>query len=127
MGGNGVLYGGDQLGTQLFAAAIILTWTVSWSLLIFMPLRQFGLLRLSDEFQEAGADVLEHSPRKSYSGDNPEEQERRASIRKSIENISNNTTSTAAPSVDVGESGSYASNNAVATREDGAEGEVIAL
>jgi Amt family ammonium transporter len=67
IGGNGVLYGGDQLGVQLFAAVLIIAWTACLSLLLFVPLRFMGMLRLSDGFQDAGADAMEHSPRKPYS------------------------------------------------------------
>lgn len=31
----------------------------------------FGMLRLSDAFQDAGADVMEHSPSKAYKGKEP--------------------------------------------------------
>merc|ERR1712014_422530 len=40
MGGNGVLYGGDQLWTQLIAAVLIIVWTASLSLMVFVPLRK---------------------------------------------------------------------------------------
>jgi len=67
IGGNGVFYGGDQLGTQIFAAFIIIIWVGGLSILIFLPLRLLGMLRMGDEFQEKGADVMEHSPSKAYS------------------------------------------------------------
>jgi len=67
MGGNGAFYGGNQLGTQLVGGIIIAAWTAAWSCLLFVPLRLAGWLRLSDEFQVAGADVKEHSPQKAYS------------------------------------------------------------
>jgi Amt family ammonium transporter len=73
IGGNGAFYGGDQLGTQLFAAVLIAVWVTSLSLAVFIPLKHAGMLRLSDAFQDVGADVMEHSPRKSYraeDGDN---------------------------------------------------------
>jgi len=73
IGGNGVFYGGDQLGTQLFAAVLITVWVTAFSLAVFIPLKKIGMLRLSDAFQDVGADVMEHSPRKSYrseDGDN---------------------------------------------------------
>jgi len=67
MGGNGVFYGGDQLGTQLFAGFLIILWAGGLSVLIFLPLRKLGMLRMGDEFQEKGADAMEHSPAKAYS------------------------------------------------------------
>jgi len=67
IGGNGVFYGGDQLGTQLLSALIIILWAGTWSVAILVPLRLVGFLRLSDNFQDEGADVMEHSPRKAYS------------------------------------------------------------
>merc|ERR1712151_933972 len=79
IGGNGVLYGGSQLSTQLFAAVVIILWTGALSFLIFFPLSKSGMLRLSDEFQEAGADEMEHSPRKSYNGDGIETEGARSS------------------------------------------------
>jgi len=66
MGGNGVLYGGDQLGVQIVAVLLIALWAGALSCLIFIPLKFLGMLRLSDEFQEAGADLKEHSPPKAY-------------------------------------------------------------
>lgn len=70
MGGNGVFYGGDQLGTQIFAVFLIILWAGGLSALIFLPLRMLKMLRMGDEFQEKGADVMEHSPAKAYSADN---------------------------------------------------------
>merc|ERR1719221_1438502 len=70
MGGNGCFYGGDQIGVQILAGLVITLWVASLSVMIFMPLRMGGLLRLSDEFQQTGADIMEHSPGKAYvSGD----------------------------------------------------------
>jgi len=66
IGGNGAFYGGDQLGTQLFAGFLIILWTGGLSVLIFLPLRLLGMLRMGDEFQDKGADVMEHSPSKAY-------------------------------------------------------------
>jgi len=66
IGGNGVLYGGDQLGVQIVAVLLIALWAGAFSCLIFIPLKFAGMLRLSDEFQEMGADVKEHSPPKAY-------------------------------------------------------------
>merc|ERR1712232_1067194 len=59
LGGNGVLYGGDQLGTQILGIVVIFAWVGALSSAIFFPLRQAKLLRLSDEFQDQGADILE--------------------------------------------------------------------
>lgn len=66
-GGNGAFYGGDQLGTQLLAGLIIAAWAAAWSVAILLPLKLGGMLRLGDEFQDKGADLMEHSPRKAYS------------------------------------------------------------
>jgi len=66
LGGNGLFYGGDQIGTQIFGVFMIFLWVGCLSTLLFWPLRQGDLLRLSDDFQDLGADVLEHSPRKAY-------------------------------------------------------------
>jgi len=65
MGGNGLFYGGDQLRTQVVGVLAIMLWSGGLSLLILAPLRFAGLLRLSDGFQDEGADVLEHSPRRA--------------------------------------------------------------
>jgi len=67
IGGNGVFYGGNQIGTQLFAALMIVIWVAPLSVAIMLPLRLVGALRHSDDFQEAGADIMEHSPSKAYS------------------------------------------------------------
>eukprot|EP00443_Scrippsiella_acuminata_P015445 CAMPEP_0115201290 /NCGR_PEP_ID=MMETSP0270-20121206/17549_1 /TAXON_ID=71861 /ORGANISM="Scrippsiella trochoidea, Strain CCMP3099" /LENGTH=459 /DNA_ID=CAMNT_0002614697 /DNA_START=29 /DNA_END=1408 /DNA_ORIENTATION=- len=66
MGGNGAFHGGDQFGTQLFAGFLITIWTAGLSVMIFLPLRLLGMLRMGDEFQDAGADIMEHSPCKAY-------------------------------------------------------------
>merc|ERR1712014_297468 len=66
LGGNGVFYGGNQLGVQLFGLAMIILWVGTFSCMIFAPMRMAGLLRLSDDFQDAGADLMEHSPSKAY-------------------------------------------------------------
>jgi Amt family ammonium transporter len=69
MGGNGLFYGGDQLRVQVMGVLIIILWAGGLSFLIFMPLRKLGALRLSDQFQEEGADTLEHSPRRASSSE----------------------------------------------------------
>jgi len=58
--------GGAQLGTQIFAGFLITLWVGTLSALIMVPLRLLGMLRLDDEFQAKGADVMEHSPAKAY-------------------------------------------------------------
>lgn len=69
MGGNGVFYGGNQLGTQLIGGLVIILWTASLTTAILFPLKKAGVLRLDDDFQKAGADVMEHSPGKAYTQD----------------------------------------------------------
>jgi len=80
LGGNGVLYGGDQLGTQILGIVVIFAWVGALSSAIFFPLRQAKLLRLSDEFQDQGADILEHSPRKAYQDAASQEKEAQVSV-----------------------------------------------
>jgi len=65
-GGNGAFYGGDQLGTQIVAVIIIAAWTATISCAVFVPLKLAGALRLGDNFQDEGADKMEHSPPKAY-------------------------------------------------------------
>jgi len=65
-GGNGVLHGGDQLGVQIVAVLVIVLFVGLSSAAIFFPLKLLGMLRLSDEFQDSGADVMEHTPPKAY-------------------------------------------------------------
>jgi ammonium transporter, Amt family len=83
MGGNGAFYvhghqnafptngtyRGGQLGTQVVAVVVIILWTVALSLAVFVPLRLLGYLRVSDEFQDQGADEAIHSPSKAYSAE----------------------------------------------------------
>eukprot|EP00929_Paragymnodinium_shiwhaense_P048993 TRINITY_DN24733_c0_g1_i2.p1 TRINITY_DN24733_c0_g1~~TRINITY_DN24733_c0_g1_i2.p1 ORF type:complete len:465 (+),score=103.22 TRINITY_DN24733_c0_g1_i2:93-1487(+) len=69
-GGNGLIYGGDQLITQIFGVIVIIAWVGALSSLIFLPLKFLKMLRLSDKFQDEGADVMEHTPTKAY-GDRP--------------------------------------------------------
>merc|ERR1719352_1218687 len=68
LGGNGAFYGGNQLGVQLFGLVMIIAWVGFFSVAIFLPLRVMKLLRLSDDFQDKGADLMEHSPQKAYAG-----------------------------------------------------------
>jgi len=51
-GGNGSLYGGDQLPAQLLAIVIISLWAGVLSMAVFLPLRVAGLLRHGNDFQE---------------------------------------------------------------------------
>lgn len=70
LGGNGILHGGEgsgaTFGTQLVAGILIAAWAGILSAIVFLPLKFAKVLRLSDEFQKAGADVMEHSPPKAY-------------------------------------------------------------
>jgi len=70
LGGNGLLYGGNQIWTQLFAGFLITCWAGALSVAIFLPLHMKGFLRLGDDLQDKGADIVEHSPPKAYSSDN---------------------------------------------------------
>jgi len=63
MGGNGVFYGGDQLGTQVMGVLLIFAWTGILSLAVMAPLKRLGMLRSSDDLQTAGADVAKHLPK----------------------------------------------------------------
>merc|ERR1712000_36896 len=65
-GGNGVFYGGDQIGTQIVAILIIAAWSAALNCLVFFPLKMAGALRLGDNIQLKGADSMEHSPPKAY-------------------------------------------------------------
>ena len=71
LSGNGVLHGGNQLGVQILAGIIITLWVGGLSCAIFLPLRLLKDLRLGDDFQDRGADLMEHSPQKAYSDDEP--------------------------------------------------------
>mmetsp|Transcript_21587 Transcript_21587/g.68195 ORF Transcript_21587/g.68195 Transcript_21587/m.68195 type:complete len:461 (+) Transcript_21587:123-1505(+) len=66
VGGNGLFYGGDQLSTQLVGGIAIAAWAAVLSAVIMLPLNTLGMLRLSDDFQDEGADSKEHSPSKAY-------------------------------------------------------------
>jgi len=65
-GGNGLFHGGDQFRVQIMGVLMIVLWVGCLSLVILAPLRKVGMLRLSDAFQDDGADVREHSPRTAY-------------------------------------------------------------
>merc|ERR1719399_676256 len=64
LGGN---RGRDQLGVQIMAGVILVLWVGGLSIAIFLPLKLANFLRLSDGFQDKGADIMEHSPPKAYS------------------------------------------------------------
>ena len=66
IGGNGLFYGGDQLRVQCMAVLLIIAWTGTISLVVFAPLRKLGMLRLGDDFQDIGADIMEHAPCQAY-------------------------------------------------------------
>lgn len=66
MGGNGVFYGGNQVGIQFLACLCFITWSATISTCIFLPLKYIGWLRWSDEFQDMGADEAQHSPKAAY-------------------------------------------------------------
>jgi Amt family ammonium transporter len=64
-GGNGLFYGGDQLRVQIMGVLMIILWAGGLSLIVLAPLRLAGCLRLTDEFQDEGADAREHSPKRA--------------------------------------------------------------
>merc|ERR1719353_2045542 len=64
-GGNGLFYGGDQLRVQIMGVLMIILWTGGLGLIVLAPLRLAGCLRLTDEFQDEGADAREHSPKRA--------------------------------------------------------------
>lgn len=66
IGGNGCFYGGNQMGTQIVAVLIIGAWTAALSCMVLIPLKLSNCLRLSNDFQQKGADEMEHSPPKAY-------------------------------------------------------------
>jgi ammonium transporter, Amt family len=59
---QGLLYGGgtDQLVAQLAGVLAIGLWVTVCSVILFGSLKAFGLLRVSEEEELAGLDVLEH-------------------------------------------------------------------
>jgi hypothetical protein len=71
MDGNGLLHHGkfDQFGVQFLGCLCIVLWVGALSLALFVPMKLLKALRLSDEFQDQGADKMEHSPRKAYDYD----------------------------------------------------------
>eukprot|EP01064_Diplonema_japonicum_P004118 TRINITY_DN12702_c0_g1_i1.p1 TRINITY_DN12702_c0_g1~~TRINITY_DN12702_c0_g1_i1.p1 ORF type:complete len:476 (+),score=75.76 TRINITY_DN12702_c0_g1_i1:53-1480(+) len=58
----GVFYGGNgkQLGTQMLAGAIILTWSLGLSLILFMVLKLTDNLRVPEWVEKSGLDNSEH-------------------------------------------------------------------
>jgi len=60
---------GEAFAANIVEIIAIAGWTAFWALLIFVPLRIFGLLRADDESQDQGMDTLKHSPSKAYSLD----------------------------------------------------------
>jgi Amt family ammonium transporter len=50
----------------LVEVAVIIAWVGGLSLVVFVPLRLAGVLRVPDAIQEQGMDVAKHSPRRSY-------------------------------------------------------------
>jgi Amt family ammonium transporter len=70
VGGNGAFYrtreGGDQFRVQAMAVVLIVGWVSLLSALVFLPLRALNCLRAGDAYQDAGADVMKHSPPKAY-------------------------------------------------------------
>jgi len=57
---------GNGMAINIAGVAAIFAWTAFWSSLVFAPLRAHGMLRASDEVQEAGFDASKHSPAKAY-------------------------------------------------------------
>jgi Amt family ammonium transporter len=66
MGGNGLFYGGDQFRVQVMGCVVIIAWVAVLSLPLLLGLKFASALRLGDEYQDAGADVMKHSPPKAY-------------------------------------------------------------
>jgi Amt family ammonium transporter len=81
MGGNGFFHTGklDQLGVECLGGIVIILWVATLSLLVLVPMKLLGALRLSDEFQKKGADLMEHSPRKAYEDKNEKSTEKTTS------------------------------------------------
>jgi len=45
---------------------VIIAWVSATSSAVFYPLKVTNMLRLSDSFQDQGADAMEHTPTKAY-------------------------------------------------------------
>ncbi|GIL81282.1 hypothetical protein Vretimale_1094 [Volvox reticuliferus] len=60
---GGLVYGtrgGVQLGMQMLGLAVSIAWTAFWSVLTFMTLKRFNLLRVDQQTELAGIDNMEH-------------------------------------------------------------------
>jgi len=99
-GGNGLFYGGNQIGVQLFAAFIITVWVAGISVPLFLALKKIGILRVHLEVEDMGADEHHHSPSKGYQMENTPSMERTSSTASNgspnKEIASNGTATTAA-------------------------------
>jgi len=69
LGGNGVLYKGNQLGIQALGAVVITLWAACSSIAILVPLYRYELLRYSDRVQRLGADAVRHVPEGPHASD----------------------------------------------------------
>jgi len=52
--------GGNQLGMQLLGMVLCVSWSTAFSLLVFLPLKYFVLLRVDQATELAGIDNIEH-------------------------------------------------------------------
>jgi len=98
VGGNGLFYGGDQIGVQIVAALIIAAWVTGISVPIFLVLKKVGLLRVHIDVEEVGLDEHEHSPSKSYMMEDDPAKKRASEARVSEARVSESAKAT---SVDV--------------------------
>merc|ERR1711862_834781 len=58
--------GGHLIGNNIVEVLVIIAWVGGLTALVMLPLRIGGLLRASDDIQEAGMDESKHSPSKAY-------------------------------------------------------------
>lgn len=58
--------GGDLLAVNIVGILAIAAWVATWSIIVFLPLRKFGLLRVDGDDETVGLDKREHSPPKAY-------------------------------------------------------------
>lgn len=65
-GGNGLLYGGNQLGVQALACTCFIAWSGTLSLIVFTSIQLAGQLRWSEEVQIRGANIMQHSLLEDY-------------------------------------------------------------
>jgi hypothetical protein len=65
----GLFYGGEgkQLGANVAFCVFVLVWTGVCSLVVFMTLKCFGVLRVSSEVEDSGMDSSEHGVSKKGS------------------------------------------------------------